>query len=332
MLFDIDEETRKGLIHILYDRPRVIVACKPPSAELSYIELLKRLLREIYRVCAEGLPRPRHISKDLISADRSVYVLADDSPNASESRIRDRLRELFSQRYGFLVLYGMEEKFTVKPGEDYPYPITLKLVDGSKDHLMRAVKAFYGFVRETPLETGNLDLYTVLLEEHFYTEIRKLLSDVKMVLATEPSSEDEEGTGYESALHFALKVFCVKYFIEKGIKTVETEVDVPTVGRVDVLVREGRPSSLAVEIETLYGTGLPIIKLKKTIESRLKSGLDLWIVVPPMQTFIYLNELLILRRLYREAYGERLELYTTDFESGTLITLGDFINKVRQLQ
>jgi len=338
MLFDIDEETRKGLIHILYDRPRVIVACKPPSAELSYIELLKRLLREIYRVCAEGLPRPRHISKDLteveldISADRSVYVLADDSPQASESRIRDRLRELFSQRYGFLVLYGMEEKFTVKPGEDYPYPITLKLVDRSKDHLMRVVKAFYGFVRETPLETGSLDLYTVLLEEHFYSEIRKLLSDVKMVLATEPSSEDEEGTGYESALHFALKVFCVKYFIEKGIKTVETEVDVPTVGRVDVLVREGRPSSLAVEIETLYDTGLPIIKLKKTIESRLKSGLDLWIVVPPMQTFIYLNELLILRRLYREAYGERLELYTTDFGSGTLITLGDFINRVRQLQ
>jgi hypothetical protein len=170
----------------------------------------------------------------------------------------------------------------------------------------------------------------VLLEELYYSEIRKLLSDIKKVLIVEPSSEDEEGISGESTIHFALKVFCVKYFVEKrGIETVETEVDIPTVGRVDVLVKGFQPSSLAVEIETLYGTGLPIIKLKKTIESRLKAGLDLWVVVPPMQTFLYLKELLILRRLYREAYGERFEVYTTDLGSGNLITLSDFVEKAK---
>ena len=337
-IFDIDEETRKGLIHILYDRPRLIIACKPPSADLSYIELLKRLLREIYRVCVGGLPKPRHVSKDLseveldITADRSVYVLTSESLQAGTGRVLgDRLRELFSQRYGFLVLYGMEEKFSTKFGEEpYPLPIILRLSERPKDHLMKAVKALYGFVEEAPFrKPENLDVYTVLLEELFYDKIRKLLSDIKKVLIVEPSSEDEEGIGGESTLHFALKVFCVKYFMEKKlIETVETEVDIPTVGRIDILVKGVQPSSLAVEIETLYGTGLPIIKLKKTIESRLKAGLDLWVVVPPMQAFIYLKELLILRRLYREAYGERLELYTTDLGSSNLITLSDFVDKV----
>jgi hypothetical protein len=48
-----------------------------------------------------------------------------------------------------------------------------------------------------------------------------------------------------------------------------------------------------------------------------------------MQTFLYLKELLILRRLYREAYGERFEVYTTDLGSGNLITLSDFVEKAK---
>ena len=282
------------------------------------------------------MPKPRHISKEIpeveldITADKSVYVLTGDG--GGEEVIGNRLRELFSQRYGFLVFYGMEKEFSRKFGEEpYPLPIKLSLSERSKDYLMRAVKAFYGFVEEAPFKPENLDVYTVLLEGLFYNEIGKLLSDVKSVLLVEPSSEDEEGMGGESTLHFALKVFCVKYFMEKKrVERVETEVDVPTVGRVDVLVRGFQRSDLAVEIETLYGTGLPIIKLKKTIESRLKAGLDLWIVVPPMQAFIYLKylkELLTLRRLYREAYGERLEVYTTNLTSNDLFTLSEFVEK-----
>jgi hypothetical protein len=152
-IFDIDEETRRGLTHILYDRPRLIIAYEPPGADLSYVELLKRLLREIYRVCAGGLPKPRHMSKDLseveldITADRSVYVLTSDSMQGREKALGDRLRELYSQRYGFLVLYGMEKKLNTKFGEEpYPLPITLRLGERSKDHLMKVVKAFYGFV------------------------------------------------------------------------------------------------------------------------------------------------------------------------------------------
>jgi hypothetical protein len=336
MVFDIDEETRKSLIHTLYDRPRLIIACKPPSADLSYIELIKRLLREIYRVCVGGLPKPRHISKGLsevdldIKADRSVYVLISDSIQAEIGKLGDRLKELFSQRYGFLVLYGMDEKFSVELREEpYPLPVTLRLAERSKDQFMKAVKAFYGFVEESPFKPDNLDVYTVLLEELFYDKIRKLLSDVRRVLAVEPSSEDEEGIGGESTTHFALKVFCKEYFVEKeGVETVETEVDIPTAGRVDLLVKGFQSSNLAVEIETLYGTGLPVVKLKKTIESRLRAGLDLWLVAPPMQAFIYLKELLYLRKLFRDSYGERLEIYTINLTSNSLITLSDFVGQL----
>jgi hypothetical protein len=346
-IFDIDEGVRSRLAYVLYDRPCLIIACKPPIPELNYIELLKRLLREVYRICAGGLPRPRHISRDLsavefdISADRSVYVITDEKNKEPVSKLfdehvlDDRLRELFSQRYGFLVLYGLEDGFSVKIGEDaYPPPIKLRVADRPKEQFERAIKALYGFVEEPPiLKPVDLDAYTVLLEETFYDKIRKLLSDTWSVLTVEPSTEDEEGIGGESTLHFALKVFCVKYFMEKkGVETVETEVEIPTAGKIDVLVKGYQSPSLAVEVETLYGTGLPLIKLKRTIESRLKAGLNLWVVVPPMQAFLYLKELMLLRKLYRKAYGERLEFYTTNLHSSILITLSEFLEKVKQQQ
>ncbi|MGC8622145.1 MAG: hypothetical protein ACP5U0_09550, partial [Caldisphaera sp.] len=61
-----ESEFLGGFTKIFPDRPLIMVAKK--NKDFEYIEFLKRVLREIYRVRVGGLPEPRHVSdkEDLI--------------------------------------------------------------------------------------------------------------------------------------------------------------------------------------------------------------------------------------------------------------------------
>jgi len=114
-----------GLGRVVPDRPLVIIAKRGDG--FGYIEFLKRVLREVYRVRVGGLPNPKHLghAEDLtllmpieVGAGGRLFVIDLTSGNLREllkddvrlarirGRIRDRLRELFSQGFGFIVIYG----------------------------------------------------------------------------------------------------------------------------------------------------------------------------------------------------------------------------------
>jgi hypothetical protein len=124
-----------GLGRMLGERPVVVFAYAPCHTDekggepcddsLDYIELLKRVLRERYRAVMGGLPTPYHVDLDFIRNRLNIYLPSDVRASSSiyvidlrgarpddlsDRRVvdflRQRVRELYSQGYGFLVIYG----------------------------------------------------------------------------------------------------------------------------------------------------------------------------------------------------------------------------------
>ena len=88
---------------------------------------------------------------------------------------------------------------------------------------------------------------------------------------------------------------------------------------------------LAIEIETLYGTGLPLLKLRKTIESRISKGLKLWIIIPNPQLILFLKDIAKLGNIYRKKYPEHIKIFTLDIYSLKLIPLQEIIKKINTI-
>ena len=152
------------------------------------------------------------------------------------------------------------------------------------------------------------------------------------------SVESEEGLeGFESALHYQLKIFVVYYLMKKekipkeDIET-ETKLHVDDTQVIpDVYIKS---RSLAIEIETFYGTGLsPWRKLERTIEKYLKHHIanEVWIVIPPLQTMLYLRDLVSkLRELRKNGY-DFIKMYTIDLSKKRLISIEEVSKKLSKL-
>ncbi|WP_168371302.1 hypothetical protein [Pyrodictium occultum] len=321
------------------NRPAIILARKPKNKKFEYVELLKRILREIYRIHGKGLPRPAHMEaidfdeiKLDIRADKHVWVLDLDKVDVETRYLKDRLKELYSQNLGFLVFYGSEEKLS-KVKEilkiDSPFPKYYEVNIKEDDIVFKLAQVMWGIVRkETPV-LFNLDATVVRLEDLYFDEIERLASKITTIVSVEPSSEDEENIGGESILHYALKAFVVEYLKRIGVReeNIRTEYEFVD-GRLDVYVRDSELGELAVEIETLYGTGLPMLKLRRRIESRLKKGLKLWIIIPNPQLMIYFKDILALRNIYRKRYGDKIEFFGVDFGSRKIIPITELLENL----
>jgi len=159
-------------------------------------------------------------------------------------------------------------------------------------------------------------------ETAFYDKLEKIARDPKY--AVRPS----EG---ESSLHYMLKAFLLHYFAKMGLRPedVATEADLGGV-RPDIYVG---PLGVAVEVETFYGTGVaPWAKLNETIEKydvvkgdpRLR---EVWLVVPPLQTALFLGGLM---RLYREGKkrGRRVRVFTVDVAHEKLVPIEKYARRI----
>ncbi len=332
---------------VLSERPIIILAEKPEDENLEYIEFLKRILREVYRVRAGGLPAPAHISTDFeeikldIKADRSIYVIDLDKANVqSKQYLIDRIKEIYSQNFGFVVLYGSKSSINTikdlwKPEltmglSKLPKYVEVK-VDNREDIFMLA-NLFWGFIEKvTPDEAVNLDEYVIKLEEHFYSKIEENANDIRSALIVEPSKEDEEGLKGESIIHYGIKAFIVDYltkFEKIPFENIQTELEFGD-AIIDVFVRHPEHGDIAIEVETLYGTTIPMLKLKKRIESRLRKGLKTWIVIPNSQLMIYLKEILALRAHYKKRYHDLIEFWTLDIGSNKLVSIKTIIELIK---
>lgn len=344
---------------ILADRPLVILAERESQ---DYIEFLKRVLREIYLVRAGSLPtNSKHISNsdDLekvmpvdVSAGGRIFVFDLRGGRFRIESIRDgildRLRELYSQRLGFFVFYGSRERLREVKGfwkmgmSDTPRPIEIALAREDIQILNVLADAMWGMPSLSGKPYGDLDEHVVYLEDWFWKELERATGAFDILLRTKPSDD----SGSESKMHYLVKAFVVSYLAgkiseelkrtglddktawERALSCVDTERELGSI-RVDVYVEcEGPYRDLAVEVETLYGTGTMIHKLREVVESRYGRVNMLWIVIPNPQAVLHLPLLLKFRRWSIERYGRWAELFTLDLEGGGLIRLADLAKRI----
>jgi len=336
-LEEIYSEPLLGLGGITSERPVVIVA-RP--AGFGYIELLKRVLREVYRVRSGGLPEPRHVStpEDLrlllpveVGAGKRLFVLDLSGGLKVErrdlERLRDRLRELFSQEFGFFVIYGdvkdlgIWERALAEAVRGYasvvPSPVEVSIGPERLPLYVLLANAMWGRVSDPVLDYRRLgfrdfDEFVVWLEDEYWRRLREVGFEV--LYRTRPSAGERE-----SELHYLAKAFAVRHLAEMvGLNCVETERG-EGAAVFDVAVTCGGLQGLAVEVETLYGTGTVVHKLVETVERA--GGRKMWIVVPNPQAVIYLPLLLRTRRELRKRRD--VELYTLDVAGRGLVRLTD---------
>jgi len=352
-----------GLGRLVPDRPLLIFAEHVKG--FGYIEFLKRVLREVYRVRVGGLPEPKHVSNvadlqplipsevgaggrifviDLVSGDLGKVLKEGDVKGSSQAslreRIRDRLRELFSQGYGFIVIYGDyhvdnhvsgAQAEALREGVLKNYLLTtwkqISPETSKKSLYVLLANLMWGRVGEPEMDyKGNFDRFVIELEDEYWKALEGALKDFDIQVLVRPSAEGDEA-GRESMSHYLTKAFMVNYLVSrlteefkgKGAKEdearrraldcVRTEHQPGGANvRYDVYVKDkdansdcGSMSKLVVEVETLYGTGTALHKALDTIESRVNAGAGrLWVVVPNPQAVIYLPQLLRLERYVRK--------------------------------
>jgi hypothetical protein len=379
-----------GLGRLVPDRPLLIVARHVKG--FDYIEFLKRALREVYRVRVGGLPEPKHVSSvtdlqllipvevgaggrlfviDLVSGDLGRLLKEEASsgevkgPSQATLRriresVRDRLRELFSQGYGFIVIYGDYYVGSLVSGaqaeaprgapEDYlltiPSPVEVSPVASEEGLYVLLANLMWGRVSEPKMDyedIGSFDGLVVRLEDDYWKALEGALKDFNVQVLVRPSAEGDEA-GRESMSHYLTKAFMVNYLVSrlteefkgegakedevrrKALECVKTEHQPGGANvRFDVYVNGGcgSMSGLVVEVETLYGTGTALHKVLDTIESRVKAGASrLWVVVPNPQAVIYLPQLLRLERYVRELFkGKEIRFYTLDVKGSAPVRL-----------
>ena len=356
----------KGLISVKPDRPVVIVAIKSPNDD--YIATLLSILREIYRMKVGGLPIGRYvgtrvskyIAEEELTRQGLIKVIDDSKADflrffeisrieefdkINLNKLRDRLTELSVQGLSFLVFYLNRDKAKslltyLALLRDKISPAKIVVISPRElnmDQKRELARATWGFIDlSEPLIT--LDQHFKRREEEFNNVLENIASKRRYAKIVRESIEDEEGSGgFESALHYQLKVFIVYYLMRKlkiPEDDIETEVELLIGDKKivpDVYVKSKR---LAIEVETFYGTGFtPWRKLERTIEKYLESNVanEIWIVIPPIQTMLYLKDLLSeIKELKKRGYGF-IKLYTIDLSRRRLAPIEEIPRRLTRL-
>ncbi|MFP3319680.1 MAG: hypothetical protein RXO24_03905 [Acidilobus sp.] len=242
-----------GLGRLVPDRPLLIVAEHVKG--FGYIEFLKRVLREVYRVRVGGLPEPKHVSNvadlqllipsevgaggrifviDLVSGDLGKVLKEGDVKGSSQAtlreRIRDRLRELFSQGYGFIVIYGdyhVGNHVSGAQAEDLREGVlknylltTWKQISpetSKKSLYVMLANLMWGKVGEPEMDyedIGSFDGLVVRLEDEYWKALEGALKDFNVQVLVRPSAEGDEA-GRESMSHYLTKAFVVNYLVSR---------------------------------------------------------------------------------------------------------------------
>ena len=368
------------LIRTFSDRPICIILSKRPFD--SHVYMLALICRELYRIRKGGKPIPRWLSKEstdeieeflevgnrLFIIDDSEYeMLPDFSERKSEgekktkghegrvreSKLLDRLHELFSQDYGFII-FNVKELLShqlyeeIKKRVNYCIPklIFIKFKGLHPYVKERIASMSWGFV-DTNGKT--FDELFGNAEKNYYNELETIYNDIELRdwVKQDPDASFE---------HEALKILTVMALARKlGAKSkddiinmlkgnrIRTECEIKKdnkkngnsnggKGIADICVdMEGYKEY--VEIETFYGVGDPISKLKQTLSKYkgLKPGNRVSIVVQGLHMLLYLRDLISLKNIYRREHGIEVDFYTIDVKTPRLISMKEVIKILKEL-
>lgn len=344
---DLGEDSRKISFGDLltFERPMVLLVPELKEGVRNYENLLLLLLREVYRMAHKGLPRPLVISEfrniywraDEIYATESIgFIDFRDLKGQRETgldQLRDKVAELFSQGFGFLVisykadeesevlkmLFNVSRKLAIKPETSRENKLILH---GIPAHVIKVtpkvilpdkIDRIWGRILKSsetsehfPIESVNI--YSLKAEKRYYHAIARIASSTISQLEVPVNPEGE------TLVHYALKSVAylyLKYVLgyhsqaESGCGAEEVRVDVCS-------------EDVIVEIETLYGRGLPLRRLVEVIESRkdlLNARRELWIIIPPPQASLLSRKWLKeLKEYVKEKYPGKIRFATVDID------------------
>ncbi len=349
------------------DKPVCIIL--PKLDNESYVYSVALICRELYRIRKGGRPNPRWLSEGskeeierYMRAGDMIFVIDDSKSKVlpdfgkiksssdlfecvRKSKLFDRLHELFSQSYGFIIFHidgRWAEEFAKVIEEDAGYYI-YKLIRlyptiHSPKVKRRLASMCWGFVK---VDGKNFDELFGNAEKKYYQKLEEANKDVELThwINQDSNAGDE---------HEALKVIVAEALAkEMGAKNrseiikmlkegkIKTEYEFEE-GRAD-LYMELPDMKVYLEIETFYGTKDPISRkldnetLNKYKIYKSRKDIKICVIILGLHILLFLRELLKLKRLYREEHNLNVEFYTIDVENKQLIPLQQVLRQLKQL-
>ena len=342
-----------------------------PKEYGSYINSTALICRELYRIRKGGKPTPRWLSEgskeeieECMKAGNMVFVIDDSKSKllptfdrvkgkeliekVRKSKLLDRLHELFSQDYGFVIFHISSkwlEEFEKFLKEDANVPKLLKLYPSIYSKNVEKSLASMCWCFAKVKDKNSFDDFFVEAEKRYYDIIDAVRKDYKLAhLIKHDRSEGNE--------HVALKMIVAEALArEMGAKNKSDVIDMLRNGRIKAEYEfdDGRADlyvgerQLYVEIETLYGTGDPISDkldyegidgtLGTLRKYRSMGGyVRVIVVLLGLHMLLYLRELLELKRIYKTYYNLDVEFCTVDIENKRLISINDILKQLKHLK
>jgi hypothetical protein len=334
--------------------PKVI--CLKELENDAHIGTLRTLCMRIYREKVGGKPKPMIISK-ISKADfqREVqrWMEAEDrifsvGLEGSESLdkdfwdiVQDRIEQLFSQRFGFIIF---DKPVLFFPKHHIVDIINVEPKEMSPELKKEIVSMIWGFVKVDDVSSPKFDYIFEVARKRFETKLRDI---------GEPylsATKRDKGLHEADDLHYPIKLFLVKYVArEMNLKhldqikeTIQSEYEDFGDYRPDVYISSSAEkfANQIFEVETLFGQGdYPLKKVDETIEKYEKAS---WtykvnIIIDNLTFLRHINELRKKLNLHRDLQmkGKRkfdLEFYTLDLQNEKLVPLPEIVKKLRSLQ
>jgi hypothetical protein len=351
------------------DRPICIIV--PKREGESFVGSIATICREIYRIVKGDKPSPRWISEGLkdeiesyLRAGNMIFVVDDSKckllsdilskvhnvedllEKVDVNLMLDRLREFFSQDFGFVIfhvnerwanafsrllrekagIYVKERNIIEIPPLDWPIEVKETLAKVLWDFVERGGGAF------------EFDRIFSSYEEEFL----RVLDDMKRDVELRHWINRDENAGEEHEVMKAIVVECVAK--ELGAtrkdeviqmlkrKDIETECEVSGGRRADICVRRAQRF---IEVETFYGTGDPISRKLDTetlAKYREMKGAKVDIVLfTGIQALLYAEELNKLAEIYRKEYSLEVKFYIPNIVEKKLVPLKQVIGELRKV-
>ncbi|MCC6023894.1 MAG: phosphoribosyltransferase, partial [Thaumarchaeota archaeon] len=347
----------RALSEVAESPGRPVVLVVPSLGGDSLVSAIAIACREIYRVVKGGKPEPRWISaasmkeeiERYLKAEDRIFVIDDregkllgakesqEELKESQKELWDRLMELFSQDFGFVILHVKEEVadsvYTALKVQ-HPNAKVVKVEPPrgwSLEDKRRFIEACWGFV-EVEGQIFGFDWMFREAEGKFFEELSRIGRNIAIRhwVELDPSAGEE---------HESMKVFAAECLarelgrrseseIAEALKSglVRTEHEFGG-GRADIYV----PSQQRfVEVETFYGTGNPLDKLDRvTLRKYIDRAKRVNVVIlNGLLAILYARGLAKLARTYREHRGLTVNFYVPNFRERKLVPLKEILHLV----
>jgi hypothetical protein len=359
MMFASDrvEELRAVLEHPIGE---VIAFAIPKLSERDEDSwyLLALALRELYREVKGRLPETLVFTSDHCGKfeawlrddgrfSKRITIIDWSCMKSSETMkmIRGRLLETLSQDLGFIVVHAPANMLMKVESDiaDLSAPHKLKVIriDGyvAKELELRKLLSMlaelfniFATMDAAIPSIASLSRIFVEADRNYKNFIYNALSSRVLAYVRRDVSEEE------SEDHIAMKTFIIDYLVrEFGIKPEDIHVTYKLSEGVvsDVYVENINGKKVAIECETLFGTGpAPILKIfesvRKYINSRDKVS-EVWLVIRPWNSLLHLGDLIWSETILRnemKGKGIRLKLYTINISKMGLEPLDNVLRSI----